>query len=216
MQFFIYIKNNKIIIAILLFVFENYLTIFEYGLFAPKTIDNWNAFIITNHFFEYWVRYETAILSGFTVLVGYLLGKKLFNKEVGLVTAFFIAVNYRHILSSNLALADAPAAFFVLLSIYLSSLLLTKLTWNAYFWAGIGLGLIFSVKYFIYSVPSFLLCHVFATLNQNPNLKNLVILRKITINPKLFFSLLLAIGFFSMINIYIFLKPQDALFQLEY
>jgi len=176
----------------------------------------WLDFLNSGHYFDYWTRYETAVLSSFTVIVAYSLGKKLFSKEIGLVTAFFIAVNYRHVLSGNFSLADAPAAFFVLLSIYLSSQLLTKLTWNAYFWAGIGLGLIFSVKYFIYSVPSFLLCHVFGTLNQNPNLKNLVILRKIAINPKLFFSLLLAIGFFSMINIYIFLKPQDALFQLEY
>src|SRR3989344_5111001 len=205
MQFFIYIKNNKIIIAILLFVFENYLTIFEYGLFAPKTIDNWNAFIITNHFFEYWVRYETAILSGFTVLVGYLLGKKLFNKEVGLVTAFFIAVNYRHILSSNLALADAPAAFFVLLSIYLSSHLLKNLSWKTYFWAGVGLGLIFSIKYFVYTIPTFLLCHLLGSWKVLKILSRNFIL-----------SILVSLSIFALVNIFIFIKPEDAFAQIQY
>lgn len=201
---------------VLSFIFGNYNVLLKYGLFAPKTTDIWNAFINSNHFFEYWVRYETALLSTFTVLVGYLLGKKLFNKNVGLVMAFYIAINYRHVLSSNFALADAPVAFFALLSVYLSSLLLKNLSWKTYYLAGVGLGLVFSVKYFVYTVPTFLLCHLLGSWeNSNKlNLKNKML--KAFVNLKLLLTILVSLSLFSLINFYIFLKPEDAIFQIEY
>src|SRR3989344_9168123 len=52
---------------------------------------------IQHKYFTYWTRYETAVLSSLTVIAVYFVGRKLFSKEVGLITAFLTAINYRHV-----------------------------------------------------------------------------------------------------------------------
>lgn len=190
--------------------------------FQNKIAERWNGFLVTGKYFEYWTRYETAILSGLATLVVYLLGKKLFNRDVGLVAAFFTAVNYRHVLSSNFALADAPAAVFALLSVLLSVNLLRSASFHNYILAGVGLALALSVKYFIYVLPTFLLCHLLAIWGL-PNKRGLTsyktFLKKLlalVFNSKLVVSLVACVVLFFIINPYLFIKWDVAYSQLEY
>jgi len=114
----------------------------------------------------YWSRYLNALLGTGTVWLTYLLGKKLFSRIAGLLAAFFLAVNYRHVLSSHFALSDAPNAFFAVLAVYTAGLILEKATWRRYLTAGICAGLFFSMKYQSFSFLPLFLAHLVASLRQ--------------------------------------------------
>lgn len=165
--------------------------------------------------FLHWTRYETAILSSFAVILTYFLGKKMFNKEIGLITAFLVAINYRHIVSSVMALVDSPASFFALLSLLLSVNLLKNSSTRSYIYAGVGLALALSVKYFIYIIPSFLLCHILVCFK----IKNASILLKIRstiINKKLISALIVGVFVFCLINPYLLLDFKNAYLEYQY
>jgi len=157
--------------------------------------------------FLYLTRFETAFLSTISILLIYHLGKKLVNTQVGLLAALFTAINYRHVLSSHYALADAPLTVFILISILLSLRLLQNPNLKNYLMAGFGLGLVLSVKYFVYTIPTFLLCHVLANIKSNKY--------KVLTNSKILMSLGTAIIVFSIVNPYIFLNYNSAKEQFD-
>lgn len=166
-------------------------------------------------FFSYLTRYETAFLSSVSIVLIYFLCKKLFNKPgstfgktVGLFTAFFTAINYRHVLSSHFSLADAPLIVFIIISVLLSFKIIEKSSTKNYLLAGIGLGLVLSVKYFIYTIPTLFLCHIMASLNNINKLQTLL-------NSKLLLSILIAILTFSIINPYVYLDYKNAKEQFD-
>ncbi|MBI2443227.1 MAG: phospholipid carrier-dependent glycosyltransferase [Candidatus Levybacteria bacterium] len=173
-----------------------------------------NYFDTFYNFFPYWTRYETAILSSFASIVVYLLVKRLFSKGPALIAAFLTAINYRHVLSSTLTLADGPAAVFATLSILLSTKLLQNPTRKNYLIAGFGLGCALSVKYFIYVFPAFFLCHFLAIVREKKvSLK--AKLSKLFLNKNLIVSLLLAGVIFVLINPYLFLNHKEASLQMH-
>lgn len=164
-------------------------------------------------FFFYLARYETAIAGSLSVLLVYLLGKRLFSTKVGIVAAFFTAVNYRHVLSSTLSLADAPAATFALLSVLLSLALLTNRSVKTYVLAGIGLAMVLSIKYFFYTIPIFFLCHLISvwkisgkTIFQR--------IKEVFFSPKFILSLIITLALFLIINPFLFLDWKEASSQL--
>lgn len=160
----------------------------------------------SREFLFYLTRYETALLSSFSVVLIYHLGKKLFCKSVGLLAAVFTATNYRHVLSSHFSLADAPLTVFIILSLFLNLRLLQRRSLGNYFLAGLGLGLVFSVKYFVYTIPAFFLCHTLASL-QIKGWRNKVFA---LLDRKIIVSLVVAFVVFAAINPYVFLDYQNA------
>lgn len=109
----------------------------------------------------YWGRYVTAILGSLSIILVYLLGKKYFGKVVGLISAFFLAVNYRHVLSSHLALFDVPNGFFLLLVLIASYWVLQRGKKIHYIVAGILAGLSMSVKFAPFGFIGVILAHIF-------------------------------------------------------
>lgn len=153
---------------------------------------------------SYWARYDSAIISSFTVLAAYLLGKKLFNKQIALIAALLIAVNYRHVLSSRLILADAPTALFALLAILFCVILMEKSSLKRYLLAGVGLGLALSVKYFVYVIPTFFLCHILAVkFKFNKLIPEFL-------HYKIFLSLIICAVVFILVNPYLLLASEEA------
>lgn len=160
------------------------------------------------NFFPYWTRYATAILSSTATILVFLLTTLLFrNKKAGYVAAFFTAVNYRHVASSTLALADAPAAVFILLSLLLSVRLLTKAGTKTYLWAGVGIGLALSVKYFIYIIPAFIICTSIGRWVINASF--FTNCKRLVINKNLYLAALVAIAVFVTINPYLFINREE-------
>lgn len=167
----------------------------------------------SNDYFYFLARYETAILSALAVIVVYLLCKEIFNKRVGLIAAFFTAVNYRHVLSSNLSLADSPASTIALISVLLSIRIIKENTLRSYLFAGLGLGLAFSVKYFVYVIPVLLVCHAIAHLRAGKNSLAQKLLAA-TFDPKLLLSLATSILIFFAINPFLIINHETAQYQL--
>lgn len=165
--------------------------------------------------FLYWSRYLTSVLGALTVIVIYKLGTKLFNRWTGLLAAFFVAINYRLVLSSIFTLADAPAGFFAALSILLSVYVIKKRSLSAYLWAGFGLAMALSVKYFVYVVPTFFLCHILLVF-QESNLSFFKKIKALFINKNLILSLFLCVVLFFVINPYIILDFNNFIKEYQY
>lgn len=156
---------------------------------------------------NYWARYDGAIISSLTIVAAYLVGKQLFNKPIALITAFLIAVNYRHVLSSRLILADAPAAFFGLFAVFLCINLLKTNSLKNYILAGLGIALSLSVKYFVYVIPTFVLCHLLSTLKivkLKTQLTNMIFSYKVVL------AIVTASLVFILINPYLLLAREEA------
>lgn len=166
----------------------------------------------SKEFFTYLTRYETAFLSSLSVILIYFLGKRLFNKQVGLIAASFTAINYRHVLSSHFSLADAPLIVFIILSILLSLKISEKQSLKNYLWAGFGLGFVFSIKYFVYTIPVLLLSHILGCWKNSSILQNI---NRIIFNHKIYISIVLALLTFFVINPYLLLDTQNAKEQFE-
>lgn len=153
----------------------------------------------------FWGRYITALVSSFSVVLVYLIGKELFNKYIGLLAALFLAVNFRHIVSSHLSLIDAPNSTFALLALYLSLLLLKKPSRKMYILAGLGAGLSFGTKFYFFSILPFLLAHLVISL-KNKKINRII---QFIFNPNFIFSLLLIMGVFILFNPFFFFNPEN-------
>lgn len=151
----------------------------------------------------YWSRYISALFGVGAVWMTYLLGKKIFNKRAAILAAFFVAFNYRHGLSSHLALLDVHNSFFVLLSIYINILLLEKDTRRRYLLAGFFAGLCFSVKYQFFHFASFAIIHLYWVIKKK---KMRLLWRR-----EVFEALIIGISVFVLTNSHIFLNLPEAI-----
>lgn len=165
----------------------------------------------SKEFFLYLTRYETAFLSSFSVVLVYFLSKKLFSQKIGVLAAFLTSINYRHVQSSHFVLADGPLIVFIILSILLSLRLLQNKSLRNYIAAGVGVGLILSIKYFVYTIPVFIVCHILSSLQ----LKILKHKLQSLINIRAFISFFVAFSIFSIINLYIYFDFQNAKEQFD-
>ncbi len=153
----------------------------------------------------YWSRSIAATIGALAVILLYFVGKKLFNKEVGLFASFFLAVNYRHVLGSHFGLPDVHNSLFALLALYASYLMLEKNTTKRYLFAGITAGITFSIKYqpFAFLLPLFV--HVVWTIRT----KRL----SYFIGKQAWAAAFGAVAAFAIINPYYFANIKNAFFR---
>ena len=146
-------------------------------------------------------RYVSTVFDLFNIVIVYFIGKKLFNKEAGLVAAFFIALNPLHLELSHEYKVDTALTFFVLLSFYFSLKIRddNKIRW--YILGGICSGLAIATKYdFIALLP--------------PVMAGWLYYRKTAVNLRPRYFLLIIITFvsffiaapFTLIDIHNFIK----------
>lgn len=152
-------------------------------------------------------RFFTALLGVLSVYLVYKIGEKLFNKEVGIFSAFFLTFNYRHVLSSHLALSDVPNSFFVLLAFYACVLLLEKNTLKRYLLAGLCVGLSISMKYQVFALFPFLVVQLLLSI-KHKDIRYLF-------HKNFILALLLIPLVFIMLNPYLLLNLKTALPVIE-
>lgn len=108
-----------------------FITKYSIGDFHPP---GWFAILwIWGHIFgfsEIIVRLPSVILGVVTVWLTYLIGKKLFNKRIGLIAALLLAIAPLHIYYSQEARMYSLSAFGVTLSFYFLDKLLSKEKWS--------------------------------------------------------------------------------------
>jgi hypothetical protein len=78
--------------------------------FAVKIVANMDPLFMIG-------RFTTATLGVLSIILTYILGKKTFDKRVGLVAALFVSVVPVHVWVSHLVNTDVPMSFFSLLAL---------------------------------------------------------------------------------------------------
>lgn len=110
----------------------------------------------------FWARYLTALFGTSVVVIGYLVGRRLFNsKAVGLLASLFIAINYRQVLNSHIGIPDIYNAALLLFAIYQIIELWEKPSLMRYTWAGVSVALFFSTKFQFFAFPPLALILIF-------------------------------------------------------
>ncbi|MCB0214339.1 MAG: glycosyltransferase family 39 protein, partial [Anaerolineae bacterium] len=116
-----------------------YLLLAAYGLwflFTPLAPDaDWAA--TATVFARFW----SVAFGLLTVALAYRLGKRLFNQSAGLLASALLAVFFLPAREAHFAVNDTPAAFFVLLAIYFSVVIIQHPQQRTYLLAGLAVGL---------------------------------------------------------------------------
>ncbi|MCP2597691.1 glycosyltransferase family 39 protein, partial [Candidatus Aminicenantes bacterium AC-335-G13] len=137
-------------------------------------------------------RFLVALFSIGTIILIYLIGKKIFNQRVGLFASIFLIFSLTHNRLSHSMVPVVPMIFFLVLSFYFIWLIYSKGNLKYYLLAGLFAGLAMATKYggHLLFIPLFF-AHLFSSLERRESLI------KIFINFKLIlFVLFFLIGFF--------------------
>ncbi len=142
----------------------------------------------------FWSRYITAAFGVGTVFLIYLLGKKMFSEDIGLLTSLFLAFNYKNVVNSHLVLPDIYNAFFFILAMIAFWNLYKNSSAKNYLLAGIAAGISFSVKYQSFVFLPLLLIHLAISFKNGFSLKKL-------------FGIYAIVSAFSIILIFLITNP---------
>lgn len=92
-------------------------------------------------------RLATILFGVATIYLIFLVGKRLFNKNTGLIAALLLAVSFLHVKDSHYITVDVPATFLALLSFFFSLLIFQEGKIKNYLLAGLYAGLAAATKY---------------------------------------------------------------------
>lgn len=132
---------------LLFFLYGFYFFIGQLAGFFTSVSDFAVAYFIDPTNFYLIARFATAVIGSLTVVLTYSVGKKLFGRNVGILSALFLALNHLHVINSRIAITYAPATLFVLVSFYFSILLLDKGKLRYYLLGGFFGGLAAATHY---------------------------------------------------------------------
>ncbi len=93
-------------------------------------------------------RAQTAFFGVLTVLVVYLIGKNLFNKRVGLVSAFFLAITPLHVRDSHYITTDILSVLSIMVAVLFMVHLIKSKKWKWFALSGIALGISTTIRYY--------------------------------------------------------------------
>lgn len=91
-------------------------------------------------------RLVTVFAGVLNVYLIYLIGKKLFNKNTGLLAALLMAILPAHVIGSHYAKADVPVCLWITLTLYFSVMILTKGDLKFYIFSGLFLAIAVATK----------------------------------------------------------------------
>lgn len=154
----------------------------------------------------FWGRYVTALFSLGNVLAVYLLAKKLFNKNIALISALLLAVNFKAVVNSHIGWSDTYNAFFLLLSLIFSYRIIEDSSVKNYLLAGVFFGLSISTKYQIFAAFPLLVSHIYASWFD----------RKKLFSSKIILAGLSGVLIFILLNPYHWLYLERSLDILSY
>ncbi len=114
----------------------------------------------------FWGRYVTALFSFGTVVLVYLIGKKLFSKEVGLIAAFLLTFDFKTVANSHIGLPDTYNSFFLILAVLTAINLWKKPNSRNYLISGLCAGLSFATKYQFLGLFPYLVIHFYLSFEK--------------------------------------------------
>jgi len=137
-------------------------------------------------------RIFSVLLSIGTILIVYLIGKKMFNPRVGLLASLFLIFSPEHNKISHYSVPDVPMVFFLVLSFFFIWLIYLKGKREYYILAGLFAGLCMATKYggHLLFIPLFL-AHLFHILENKQPIRNIFFSFKLILSVFFFLA-----GFF--------------------
>jgi 4-amino-4-deoxy-L-arabinose transferase-like glycosyltransferase len=137
------------------------------GLFA-STDDFIRLFFNNITFFYLPGRLINVLLGVTSVIIVYKLGRRIYNKRIGLVAAAILSVNSLHINYSQQIKTHVPAALLVTLTLWFAhSIYIQKGSWHSYILAGVMAGLSTSTIYHAgLVILSIIIAHIFAWIKN--------------------------------------------------
>lgn len=163
----------------------------------PQIFDNYMA-LRSDVTLMYLSRYLTTIVGGLTMVLTYLVGKRLFDSRlIALLSLAVLAVNIRAVSGSQLDLPDVYAGFFLLLAFYISLILKERPTLRLYILNGVSVGLAISAKLQLFSLIPLVLIHLYHACKEKgwrAKITNLI-------SEKIFFTILALAVTVVLVNI---------------
>ena len=170
-----------------------------------------------NRYWFHWVgRYVIALMGAFSSLILYSIGRKLFNRYVGIIAAIFLAVNPLHSWLSHYFTTDIAMTFFLLLCLLGAiKYLQEKDKKKSILLAGTALGLSVATKYpGIIGVIPILTAHIISIL-RNHSIPLISKIKNVFLSKNMAFILLLAIVTFSLLSPYLLINFGTVLENLK-
>lgn len=92
-------------------------------------------------------RVATVLIGTASVYMIYLIGKRLFNHRIGVISSFFLGFSFLHVRDSHYATVDVPMTFFLLLTIFFACRILKKEpNYKSYILSGFAAGMAIATK----------------------------------------------------------------------
>ncbi|MEE9193619.1 MAG: glycosyltransferase family 39 protein, partial [Thermodesulfobacteriota bacterium] len=136
----------------------SYLLFFEYGVlyligsllgFFKDLNDFGYLYLNDPTIFHIIGRVTFGIVPGvLSVFFLYRLGKKIFNEHIGLIAAFFLAINFLHVRDSHYIYFDIPLTMCLIVFFIKSVDLIRTNSMRDYIWTGALIGIVTGIKYF--------------------------------------------------------------------
>ena len=105
-------------------------------------------YLMVNPTYSYLIGRGLMVFFGtLSALITYKIGKKIFDKKVGLIAAFLFAVIPMHVAASKIVRTDIMVTFFILLSFLYCIHILEEDNLQGYIMAGVFAGLAIATKY---------------------------------------------------------------------
>ena len=118
----------------------------SFGFF--NDMEGFTHYLMVNPTYSYLTGRALIVFFGtLSTLVTYKIGKKIFDKKVGLIAAFLFAVIPIHVASSKVIRTDVMATFFILLSFLYCIHILEEDNFRGYIMAGVFAGLAAATRY---------------------------------------------------------------------
>ncbi len=98
------------------------------------------------------VRALFTVIGVANIYLIYVLGRYLFDRKVGLIASFLLAINFGHIIFSRLAMSDSPAFFLYTLLIYFFARTMFEDSRKYMLLTGLTFGIAFDMKYTLITI----------------------------------------------------------------
>lgn len=164
----------------------------------------------------YWGRYLTAIFGAGVIVLTYYVTLSLFKRKLAaMLSAIFVAFNYRLILSSHIGFIDMYNVFFLLLAILAISKLAEKPTLKNYLISWVIVSISFLTKYQVYALFPLAVVHIYLSLRE-PKLNLKVFLRNLLFNKKMLIGGIVALAIVLISHTHYFIQWKRVLAIHEY
>ncbi len=112
------------------------------------TLESFELFYQTNiHYFYVLSRFGTVSMGIGSIILVYIIAKRIFGSKTGLLSALFLGVSFMHSMHSQFIRMDVIATFFILLSVLYSLSIIEKQDLKSYILAGLFAGMSIASKY---------------------------------------------------------------------